>query len=162
MAKIRVNINREAMREALKADASTLLRVAQFVQDRVQGTTRAGNSMVTGSKLDPLSPDYKKLRAEYRGPTGQAFGANKSNLTFSGQLLESIKGSANYRMQTISIKATGNRNNGASNAEIAKRVANNGRPFMGLDQRGRIRITKIIEGAIRKSLRRLNRKAAKK
>jgi len=75
-----------------------------------------------------------------------------SNLTFTGQLLRSLKYTI-LKNGRINIFASGNRKDGQSNKKIAEYVAKNGRPFFGMDDKGKLRINNIVKRFLRRSLR---------
>lgn len=97
-----------------------------------------GASEMGGSRFSfkRLSPRYIKFRKS----TGAAFlsaltySAPKSNLTFTGQMLDSL--TARVENGKVYISPTGQRNDpfsrGKSNADIARYVAKGGRPFLFL------------------------------
>ena len=86
--------------------------------------------------LKKLSPSYVKFRLSRGAPYLSEFTAPKrSNLTFTGQMLDSI-GIVRIQAGKVFIGPQGNRTDpfskGKTNAQIAKYVAQNGRPFMYL------------------------------
>lgn len=79
-------------------------------------------------KLLPLSQNYINYRKK-SGKLDQSTGPRKSNLTFTGQLLNSIKVK---KSGVLWVGPIGYRNDGLSNEEVANRVTAAGRPFMFL------------------------------
>jgi len=79
-------------------------------------------------KLTPLSEGYKKYRKKNK-PTGEGASPNKSNLTYSGQLLKSLK--ADTSNAKVKINAKGQHKSGISNAKLAEYVQEL-RPFLAL------------------------------
>lgn len=88
------------------------------------------------------------------GPFGRA---GKSNLTMSGQMLESIQFDIKKYGYVILIPETKRREGKLTNAQVARFVAKQGRPFMNLTA-GEIRIVKSrMREQIRKRLKKLLR-----
>lgn len=90
-------------------------------------------------------------------PDSTFFRPGKSNLTLTGQLLNSIDYKVKATQKTIVIEPTGVRDDGKTNKEVAEelatrktRLAPNGRKFLGLDDRGFQRIRNLIVEAIRR------------
>lgn len=90
-------------------------------------------------------------------PDGTFFRPSKSNLTLTGQLLNSIEYTVDAGKHSIKVEPTGVRNDGKTNKEVAQelatrktRLAPNGRKFLGLDTRGFERIRNRIVEAIRR------------
>jgi hypothetical protein len=52
----------------------------------------------------------------------------------------------------VSVKDSARNDSKITNKEVAKYVASNGRPFLGLDQIGLARVSKIIKATIRENL----------
>lgn len=84
-------------------------------------------------KLPPLSKRYREFRATSGNSFLSEFAAvNKSNLTFTGQMLDSMN-ILQYDKHGIIIGPTGRRSDpfskGKSNADVAEYVAKQGRTF---------------------------------
>ena len=94
---------------------------AQFARDIVVKRTRLGYGVTTkgGSKelFKKLSPNYVKQRKMFAGLHALTR-PNKSNLTRTGQMLDSI--TATTEKGAIIIKPTGTRRDGQKNYDIAK------------------------------------------
>jgi hypothetical protein len=133
--------------------ARILSELATFWEARIRSFTRLGKSLATGNRLAPLSKAYVEKRRSYQGARGELFKPNKSNLTFTGQLLESLRGTANEIKQTVTVRATGTRDDGLTNDKLAEYVAKQGRPFLGLDEKGRARMSQIILRDLRRKLK---------
>ena len=79
-------------------------------------------------KLKPLSKNYIKFRKESKGILSSKTKATKSNLTFTGQMLDSLylkKSSVGYGEIAINDQ----RNDGEKNSDIVRQNAKRGRPF---------------------------------
>ena len=158
MANVKVNITASQIIAGLRISPSALLEMSDFWVKRVQGFTRSGKSLVTNDRIKALSAPYVARRRSYRGSTGQAFSPTKSNLTLTGQLLESVKGSANVRLQRVQLACVGSRSGESlTNARLAGYVAEQGRPFLGLDDKGRARMVQIVLRDLRRTLRKRRR-----
>lgn len=90
-------------------------------------------------------------------PDSTFFRAAKSNLTLTGQLLNSIEYTVKASQKKIIIEPTGFRDDGKTNLEVAEELATRktrlapfGRKFLGLDDRGFQRIRNLIVEAIRR------------
>jgi hypothetical protein len=90
-------------------------------------------------------------------PDPTFFRPSKSNLTLTGQLLNSIDYTVKATERKIIIEPTGVRDDGKTNFEVAEelskrktRLAPFGRKFLGLDDRGFQRIRNLIVEAIRR------------
>jgi len=157
MSEVKLNLTKQEFARNLKLSPQALLQARDFWIKRVQRVTRSGKYIVTGAKLKKLSKAYIDFRRSFSGRTGEFFKPSKSNLTFTGQLLESLKARSNVRQQTITLFASGRRDDGLKNEEVAEYVAENGRPFLGIDQKGIDRIEQIGKRDIRRSWKKRRR-----
>lgn len=138
-------------------------KVADMSLTRIQAETRKGNSLVTESKMKAFQERTKYIRrALSKKPVedggfrpGAFFRWNKSNLSQTGQLLDSLK--ADIKKNKITIEPTGSRDpnlNGrdefSTNKELARDLAERGFVFLGLDGRGVKRIKQMIIDEIRR------------
>lgn len=103
-----------------------------------------------------LGGEKVKVSINVGKPALGEFGTpEKSNLTFTGQLLASISINIKKFGFTIYIPETKRRGENITNAQLARYVSQNGRPFMNLTA-GEIRIVKSrMKKTIQKSLKRL-------
>jgi hypothetical protein len=132
----------QAIRDAVGADAVRIIK----------GRTRLGRGVSDqgGSiRLAPLSPSYKRFRKLYASKLGEFGSVNKSNLTMTGQMLNAIKHRRGVTGSIVIYVNKRTRRNPFSkkakkltNAQVAEYVAENGRPFLGLDRQE----SKIIQG----------------
>lgn len=143
--------------------------IGQTVIDDVKFQTRRGKSIPQGgSSFDSLSPKWiaerQKIAAVQK--VSDVFKSNRSNLTITGELLDSMdvvkvkKGGLTidfvgkhspYRAQ--STRGTGVKTIGKpiDNKLLAKYVAENGRPFMGVRLALKQRLNRIVVGFIRRA-----------
>ena len=136
----------------LTLNARTLQEIADFWAKRIFGFTKQGKSIVTNDRLKSLAPSYVDFRRRYKGAKGELFGESKSNLTLSGQMLDSMRGRANVKQQIAFIELIGTRDDGLKNSTLAGYVEEQGRAFLGLDDKGKERIRQIALRYIRRSL----------
>jgi len=115
------------LKSAMKdANRSGILVIGNIVIDIIKRRTRSGQGVKSGKKikLKPLSKKYIKFRQRNAGRLSPFASASKSNLTFSGKMLNGL-----VRVKTqkgILITFDTNRNK-----EVAGHVSET-RPFMDL------------------------------
>jgi hypothetical protein len=160
-----------------------LVAVRDFAVRRIVAETRKGRDLTkNGAAQKPLSDGYKRIRGKILSgqygvdPFEDAtfFRVDVSNLTMTGQLLDSIRGLLNAQSSKISIKATGSRSptrifnlktgrqivfknqtqEPATNQELVEKLQKDGRTFLGLDQKGRDRIVRVVSDQLRRELKR--------
>lgn len=155
---------RAIYKEAIQ-QRNELENIAEFARDRIVAETRKGNDLTgnAGAKQPPLSPGYVAYRRRVQKGKGKGWGGGplpkpdlqffspkRSNLTLTGELLNSIDYKVSVSSKSIIIEPTGVRSDGSTNKEVAKDLANKGRYFLGLDERGFQRMRKVIIEAIRR------------
>lgn len=130
----------------------TTQSVADYAADMVRVRTRLGYGVDGGVKrgLDSLSDGYKKTRAKAKkaGTLYSETTPNRSNLTFTGQMLNSIYGIA-YEAGRFLLTFKGDRNQ-----EVAGYAVEGGRPFFSFS---RAEVQQVI-GQYRKLVVQLFRK----
>jgi len=116
------------------------------------------------------NPNYLKFRSKLQqagklGRFAKAFGASpgKSNLTLTGQMLESINIEDLPTGFRLSIADTPRESpeggpSQQTNADVALYVSNAGRPFFALTDKEQIVLFRRIENRVRRELRKLNKK----
>jgi len=131
------------------------LEFAELVAQTIYKRTKSGKGLTINKvswgdnslkEIKPLSPEYVSYRS--RKILGPFASPRRSNLTFTGELLESIiariKGdSAIVEIQDIQ------HSSGVKMKELAEHVSENGRPFFGLADSE----VKIVENYIRRKIR---------
>lgn len=95
-----------------------------------KGVTDDRSNSASIKSLKPLSSSYKTQRKSYKGKRGDFFSPGRSNLTLTGQMLESIKAKVSDGKITVSLSGT--RDDGQTNKEVGEFVSENGRPFLNL------------------------------
>ena len=169
------------LRKALK-DTQLLRTMAGFLKLRIYQYTKRGYSLAgrraegDPEKLKPLSPNYIEYRRRLQksGKTqskkglkggakprdlpklGEFFSAARSNLTFTGQMLDALKTTVDgiSGRATVFVDDTPRTDSDLTNAEVAVKVAKDGRPFLGLDRVGRDRLRRMAIADIRRKLKR--------
>lgn len=147
-----------------------LEKIRDFAVLRIQAETRKGKDLSRdGKEQDPLSDNTISIRRavasgkrgpdKYGGfiPDKTFFRVTKSNLTSTGQLLDSLEGDVDRENIQITIGPSGSRdaslqydNKIRTNIELAKDLAKRGRTFLGLDSTGVVRIKKMVLDEIRR------------
>lgn len=145
--------------------------LVEMIVEQVRKRTRLGfgvDDMGNQVKLKPLSESYRQQRrgniAFYTDENGVVIPYEplappiisprttpaKSNLTMTGQLLDSLKGEVNNNQ--IVIKPTGIRNDGYTNREIAEFVEEQGRQFLGLTRGEKNELIRELKNRVLKQL----------
>jgi len=81
------------------------------------------------------------------------FSPKRSNLTLTGQMLDSLSGLVKSKARSVEVFVEGRRDDGLTNQAVAKDLKSMGRTFLGLDEKGRGRIRKIVLDEIRRQIR---------
>lgn len=167
MAKVDIRFNAEriltTLRKAIR-DTRLLREIAIFMRTRVYQYTKRGTSLVQESRLTPLSQNYinyrKRLVAGKSRKSvkkfGDFFSPSRSNLTFTGQMLDALKTDVDPASgrAIVFVDDTPRSGDDLTNAEVAVKVAEAGRPFLGLDRVGRDRIRRMVIADLRRKLKR--------
>ena len=163
-----VNRKRDKLVAFLKDKALGKLvsgEIGEFSVERIYRSTKTGKSLATETSLKTLKEGTIKRRKAYKGSTGEFFKPAKSNLTFSGQLLNALTFRVirngvievfvkdNMRTPYKGEKSSSTSFNRDTNADIARKVAEDGRPFIGMDKKGVEVIKQIVLRNLRKQLR---------
>lgn len=150
----------------LQASKAVREEIAEFSVDRMKRMARSGKSISMQASFPGLKEatiSFRKSLAKYN-KTHSLFKASRSNLTIVGELIDSLK----YKItgQKIEIKPTGTHKpyntrpgkkrggwdsaKSVANIDIAKRLADQGRVFVGLDSVAKDRIKRIIDKHIKR------------
>lgn len=115
-----------SVKEAIRREA--LGPVGEFAKDILVKRTRLGygveQSLGQKKKLAPLSPRYVKSRKMFAGLSSLTT-AKRSNLTRTGQMLNSIRSTVKGKI--IEIGPSGTRDDGKRNSDIARYNEQGGR-----------------------------------
>lgn len=133
-------------------DKALYSEIGQDVSKNVKDRTRSGfgveDNGAKAVKLKALKSSYKKERRRLRktGKLSSDTSPAKSNLTKTGEMVDSVTYTADPKSVNIYIK-------GPKNKEKAKYQVNEGRSFMNLSKREIQDITDIIEEKLKKDIR---------
>lgn len=95
----------------------------------------------------------KKKKRNSNIKTGDFFSPARSNLTLTGQMLDALTTDVDTTIGQfkVTVKDNVRRDGEKTNLEVAKEVADNGRPFLGIDAKGMdIMRRKVIQNLRRK------------
>lgn len=146
----------QALREALPAikDAKNMRKYGEQAASMITLRTRLGDGVerdgAEKAKLRPLKPQTVKSRARAKdqGKLSELTTPQRSNLTRTGQLLDSVQ-VTKAAYGSVSVGPKGSRREGGKNEDVAKHVTEGGRPFNHLSKVE----TKRIQDAVKKDLR---------
>ena len=146
-------------------NSKSMLRLGRITKNIIKDRTKSGlNSH--GVKLKKLSDPYVDRR-KFTGVPGQFGAPERSNLTYTGQLLESFDITGSLGTFSVIIPNTERRRppdekgkrfgigkDKLSNSQVAEQVAKNGRPFFSISKdEGQI-LAKDVEDNVRRVLNR--------
>ena len=112
---------------------------AKDIEERIRRRTRVGQGLAETKrgakqqKLKGLSDKYKQKRKQNKTKLSSNTKPGKSNLTLTGQLLDSISSRVNGNTMIIEMKE--GRNDGAKNSDIIKGQSKQGRDFFELSDK---------------------------
>lgn len=139
-------------------DKTYMVKVGNILADDIARRTRLGfgvkKSGQLRQKLKPLTPKYKDFRKKNKRKLYSLTTPKKSNLTFTGQLLNSLKArSEGIGRVTVFFKGTHKNLDGSKmpNGLLANYVSKK-RPFLGPSNREIQRLKTNIKNRILKSL----------
>jgi len=137
-------------------------RISNIAARQIRKRTRLGfgiGSSGKQTKLNPLSGKYIEQREAYSENLSDQTKPRRSNLTATGQMLDSIQGGA--KAGNVIVEISGSRKAGltgsrgtASNADVARYVQEQGRPFFGVTTPERRSLIREIKQVILRRLRR--------
>jgi phage gpG-like protein len=115
-------------------------------------------------KLAALSESYKKFRKK-KPPSGSFATPPKSNLTYTGQMLDAVKYEKNGDQYAVIVDDNTRQDGKRTNAEVARAVSNlntrtgaPARPFMGLDATQKKIVLREYQKQIRMLVKRVQSK----
>jgi hypothetical protein len=128
---------------------------AEMIRKRTRlgdGIASEGQSRSNKSKLKELKPGTVKnrTRMKERGELSQLTTPKRSNLTATGQLLNSVE-ARDAKRASVKVGPRGSRTDGKNNEDIGGYVTDAGRPFNNLSK---VEV-KRLEDAIKKDLKAL-------
>lgn len=121
--------------------------------EQIKKRTRLGKDN-KGEKFKELSPEYKKYRSKYKSSLSFQTRPNKSNQTFTGQMVDAFIVTAKNTMSRILFVAgfNENRDDGITNSEVYFENTLKGRDFMGIAPFELSGLRKFIRDKVRKIL----------
>ena len=141
----------------MKELKDTLPDIGDAMIEEIQKRTKLGygvdDNYGSKSPLKKLSDAYKRQRKNMN--LGERGKWNKSNLTLTGSMLESLKARTNKSSYTVTVRPTGSDEKGVSNARKAGQQEKDGRPFLYLSTPEIKRISKVLREALDKIVKRL-------
>ena len=140
----------------------TLEPIAVDLRKTILNRIKAGFGVVsdrvaesTGRRLKPLSESYKRQRAR-NGVRGERGTPNRSNLTNTGQMLDSLRSIAKRGQIVLDIPDTSRKGSSATNKEVAGYVRKD-RPFLALTKKEARQlnrdVTRQVDLAIKRALK---------
>jgi hypothetical protein len=139
-----------------------LQKQADFLTNRIKTETRSGKDLTReGARQPALSEGYMRWRRKLRDgkskskivPDANYFRPRTSNLTLTGQLLESVRSKVETRNRLFKIFVEGKRDDGLSNNEVMTDLKKRGRTFLGVDKKGVKRVRKAVVDELRRQIR---------
>lgn len=170
MAKVKIRGVDAARRRALRivvgsiASSPELKKIDEFAKSEF----RKGK-LLDGSSIKSLAPSTIEFRQRYArvNRTGKGYSPRKSNLTFTGQFLESLKTSVELVRDKIRVrisptgihrglrKINGGRFPGVSNAELGRFLIEGGRDWRRVGPATTRKFKSILLKIIRRSTKRV-------
>jgi len=130
--------------------------IIPYIIDQIQRRTRLGKGVSKSGELVKLAPlsneKYKKKRKE--STLDSTTRPNKSNLTFTGQLLKSIIGKRNKTIITFTLDDKRD-DTSSTNSEIARGQADQGRRFFDLSKSERNGVSRKISQLLKEFVKKI-------
>lgn len=167
MAKVRVKsfISARAIREQLSLDDTILENAGELIADRIYKLAKRGRRMKpdgSTQSLPKLAKSTIKSRKTFKGSTGEEFDADRtrSNLTLSGELLDSLRFTVNEKKQTIDIFFDGDHTGGFSNDQLFTWLKQIDPKYdvLTLNKSAQKKVLSLVRREISKKLKRSNRR----
>jgi hypothetical protein len=150
----------QAMREL--SSKENMRRLGEIAADMIRTRTRLGYGVkrpgASREKLEKLAEATKesKRRKRKRGDLSDQTTPTRSNLTDTGQLLDSLQ-VTDVKEGEVTIGPKGRRSDGMTNEEVGSFVTENGRPFNNLSDVEEKRIAEEFRKQVQKSLEKLTK-----
>lgn len=139
----------------LVKDPVLLNKIGKEVLKSIKGETIGGFSPKRGEKLDDLSPSYIEQRkaARKRGDSNLSdlMRPTKAGNVYTGQLMDSLR--LRVEGNKITIEPTGTRDDGLTNKEVAEKLKDQDRGFLGLDEEQNDIVERLFKEGIRRAFR---------
>ncbi len=137
----------------------TMKELGELAIDAIVERTQKGYGVEkTGGsnrKFKPLSASYIEYRRRNRQKLDSTTNPTKSNLTFTGRMLRSMRVKDVSNNHVVWGPSNDIRKGGVTNAEIAQFQAENGRPFNYLSKQDIENITKYADKILQAGMKRL-------
>ena len=144
-------------------DTDTLQEIANWIRDTIYKRTKSGKGLnkqnraiggTTNAPLKPLSPGYIEKRSkEILGPFASP---RRSNLTFTGELLESIE--AVVQGKQVKVQIPNEKHGSGISLQKLLDLVEEVRPFFGLSETEKKTLDSMIARMIREKFRAANKK----
>ena len=162
--KVRYNARQAAKRfkakfEKFQKEDDWKDEAAELAIKNIQGNTRLSKEISTGGKLKKIASSTKKDKEYWakKNTPGTSFGTSKSNLTRSGQLLESLERVRDKKK--VIVKPNSNirtpykgQKKAISNKKLTKYLREKGFIFMGYNDKVKKIILNKLKAKIRRSI----------
>ncbi len=159
--------------EAERSIYSKLPDYAQLIIEDIQGQTRSGKDIVNDRKQPPLKPSTIAARtnAEKYTDTSELYSRKRSNLTFTGQLLDSLlfkirkKSGSSFEVEispnnevrknyySPNPRKKERKNISLTNRKLFKYLQDMGREFLGIREKMIERIRTLAAQDLRRNIR---------
>jgi hypothetical protein len=153
-------ITKKAINNVLSSKTA-MEEMGEVMITQVQFETRRGNSIRLGTKFKSLSESWIEVRKRLAS-TAQAFSPRRSNVTASGQLLESLR-SIFVSKGLVQVKhigthkpyttTDGKKLGGQIDNDLLATYVQKNRPYLGVNDRAQKQIEKLLVAYIRRSAR---------
>ena len=151
----------EANRAIAEITSQTIMdNLGRMARDIIFRRVKSGKGVAddqdtetTQTTLLPLRPSYIKYRSKLAA-LGSFASARKSNLTLTGQMLDSIEVEARRNGFTLKIPESLREDGKDTNANVAKYVRDGGRPFFQLTVKEQTILFRELEKKLRAELSR--------
>lgn len=160
-----VQANIKRILDETRKDPKLLKKIGELTVEQIQGFTRSGKSIETGSSFKRLSREWVEARkglSKHNSTSEFFLGSSKSNLTFTGALLNSIKfkvfpGAALVRIDPEDThpgyKTGSGSSSGPSNKKLFEYLAKGGRGVFNFGTKFQKRLSARVNVLFKKSLR---------
>lgn len=145
-------LNKFLKTEFLKKYGDKIIDIIYKRTKTGKGVSDSGNK-ASITKLQALAQSYIERRKKKPGK-GEFFSPSRSNLTYSGQLLDAMTFNISNGVISVYIKDSTRSDSDSTNAEVANYVEENGRKFFNLAVEEQKIITTMIEKDVRDIIRR--------
>ena len=139
-------------------NASESKQVGYLIIKFIKQRSRSGKD-INGQKFDGLSGPYKDYRQRYKKNLHETTTPKKSNITATGQMLDSMKSEGKAGQIVVNgpsgrrAKELDGKSRGGNNKDVARYVTEQGREFFGLTTEEKSRLIKEVKKTILSNLK---------